>query len=407
MPLLVLRPITPAARTEEGYDLRLEWLVLEDGGAVRGEGITDYHGLSDLADPNQDWLAVPGNVLVLVPNQHVLEVTASVPGRSAAQIRRALPYAVEEFIATDIDRMHVASGPIRPGSPVPCQLIERHLLEGWLECLRSVGVQPGYFVADAHLLTVAERAATALIDHDTVLLRTEGQAATLDRGNLLLALQSLTIDRVRLINGGLTDIEAVQLDAVEVDAEQPGGSSMEVLARLWSGRTDINLLQGEFQPPRVRSAHARGWGVAAALACVWAVVAWGSMLAEAWWADSRADALDAQARTLYASLFPGEKPRNVRRALSAKLGTSVAPDGRGLVGLSSAIASVLPSSARLRSLEFAGDRGELKTEIVLQGFAELERLEQQLAERGVQAELQNSLQEDQGVRAYFLIRESR
>ncbi len=407
MPLLVLRPLTPARKAEEGFDLRLEWLVLEDGGAVRGEGTTDYHGLGDLADPNQAWLSVSGNVLVLVPNQHVLEVSASVPGRSAAQIRRALPYAVEEFIATDIDRMHVASGPIKAGSPVPCQLIERNLLEGWLECLRSVGVQPGFFVADAHLLPVEGNAATVLIDDETVLLRTEGQAATLDRANLLLALQSLTIDQVRLINGELTDIEAAQLEGVGIEVEQPGGSSMEVLARLWSGRTDINLLQGEFKPPRVRSASSRGWGVAAALACVWALVAWGAMLAEAWWADSRADVLDEEARGLYVRLFPGENPRNVRRALSAKLGSTVAADGRGLVALSNDIASVLPSSARLRSLEFTGDRGELKTEIVLQGFAELERLEQQLAERGVQAELQNSLQEDQGVRAYFLIRENR
>ena len=407
MPLLVLRLSSPAVLDDDGYDLRAEWLVLEDTGSVRGEGSTDYHGLMDLADPNQDWVTQPGNVLVLVPNQHVLEVSATVPGRSAGQIRRALPYAVEEFIATDIERMHLASGAIRPGQPVPCQLIERELIEGWVQALHSAGVVPGYFVADAHVLPYADDSATVLQDDNEALIHTHGQAATIDRGNLLVALQSLPIEHARLINGELTDIEAAQLQDVAVESENTGGSAVEVLARHWQGRTDINLLQGEFAPPRARVGFSKGWGIAAALACVWVLVAWGAMVAEAWWANSQAEALNDEAQTLYSSLFPGEKPRNVRRALAARIGERTASDGRGLVALTGDIAEVLPDDAGMRSLEFSGQRGELKTEILVTGFAQLEAVEKQLAERGVAAELQNSLQEDNRVRAYFLVREQR
>ncbi len=405
MPLLCLRLLSEAQPAADGYTLDCEWLVREDNGAVRGQGITDYQGLQDLADPDQVWVTDPRNVLVLVPNAHVLEVSATVPGRSVAQIRRALPFAVEEFVATDIDRMHVASASIRPGHDVACQLIERELLDSWLACIRSTGIQPGFFVTDAHLLPVAEGEVTALIEENSVLIHAPGQAATVDRDNLLMALQSLDASNVRLINGMLTDIEAAQLEDVQIEAAPGADSAIEVLADLWRGNADINLLQGDFAPPRARNASAKGWGLVATLAAVWIGVAWLAMAAEAFWADNKAQALEQEANTLYRNLFPGEKPpRNLRRTITAKLGQAPQGDGRGLVALTGDIAAVIPRTASMRSIEYSSDRGELKTELLVSGFSELEQLEAQLASRGVGAELQNSVQEDNGVRAYFVMR---
>ena len=407
MPSLVLRLQSPASFDEEGWGVRCEWLVLDDDGSVRGQGETDYQGLSEVADPNQRWVADPRNVLVLVPNDRVLEVSATVPGRSTGQIRRALPYAVEEYIATDIERMHVAHGTIRAGQPVACQLIERDLLKDWVACLQSLGIQPGHFVADAHLLNPEPGSAAVLLDGDTALVRAAGQAATLDRANLLFALQSLEIDHVSVANGRLTDIEVAQLDGATVEHDDvENESSIAYLANLWSGRTDINLLQGDFTPPRAPSPANRGWRMVAGLAGVWIVVGWLAMVAEGLWAERQAAALDAEAREIYGRYFPGEtRVRNVQRALAGKIGGGPSDDGgAGFLHLSEDVAAVLPREGGVRALDFQADRSELKTEVLLEGFAEVEQLQQQLEARGVSAELQNSLQEDEQVRAYLVLR---
>ncbi len=96
MPTLFLRVLSPVERLEEGFAIGCEWLIVEDDGDERAQGVTDYRGLADLADPNVDWLRTPTNIVVLVPSEHVLGVSCTVPGRSIGQIRRALPYVVEE-----------------------------------------------------------------------------------------------------------------------------------------------------------------------------------------------------------------------------------------------------------------------------------------------------------------------
>ncbi|MBM4205032.1 MAG: hypothetical protein FJ194_12910, partial [Gammaproteobacteria bacterium] len=138
MPLLCLRLLSDARATDDGWTLDAEWLIREEGGVIRGQGVTDFRGLTDLLDPSQGWLADPDNVLILIPHDYVLELNVTVPGRSVAQIRRALPYAVEEFATTDIEDLHVATDVIRPGKPVRTQLIERLLIRGWTECLRAL-----------------------------------------------------------------------------------------------------------------------------------------------------------------------------------------------------------------------------------------------------------------------------
>ena len=41
-------------------------------------------------------------------SEQVLMLSCSVPGRNSGQIRQALPYALEEHVATDIETMHIA-----------------------------------------------------------------------------------------------------------------------------------------------------------------------------------------------------------------------------------------------------------------------------------------------------------
>lgn len=403
MPKLFLRVLTPAVATDEGYRISSEWMIQEDDGRVRGHGVTDFRGLSELIDPGTDWLQVPGNVIVTLPAEHVLSMACQVPGRSVGQIRRALPFMVEEFITTDIDAMHLASGEVRRGAPVQVNVIDRTLLEDWLNCLSALEIHPDYLFSEAAVLPVADRQASLMLDDDRALLRTPDQAAAVDRDNLSLALGALDVDRLVVVYGNLSDLEIGELaQDLEVESAPDAGadSVLEYVAGHWKSAAPINLLQGEFKPRQPMNPLWQRWRPVAALAAIWVGVALTAMTAEAFYASYRADALEAASVELYRDIFPAEqRVINARRQLQAKLGER--PDGpdAGFIGYLGPLAEVMTPATRLQSVNYTAERGELAVDLLIDGFEALDRLKEALAGQGVGVEITSAEQADTGVRA--------
>lgn len=408
MPKLFISLLSPAVATDEGFDVRSAWMIQEDDGRIRARGETDFRGLAELIDPGTDWVGVPGNIVVTVPSEHVLSLSCEVPGRSVGQIRRALPFVVEEFVTSDIESMHLASAEIRRGAPVRVNLIDRALLDGWLACLATLNVRPGYLFSDAELLPVADGEASLLLDGDRALVRTRDQAAALDRDNLPLAVSALDVERLRVVHGALTDLEAGQL-AQEVElvgTDTAGtGSALEYVALAWRATDAINLLQGAYRPRQPINPLWERWRPAAALAAAWAGIAVVAMTAQAIYAGYQADRLSAESEALYRSWFPEERRvTNVRRQLQAKLGDRSADSSSGPLPYLAALAAVTGNTTRIQSLNFTGDRNELAVDMTVSGFEALDQIKGNLAEQGVDAEITSAEQLQDGVRARMRLR---
>lgn len=403
MPTLYLRLLAPARRDDEGFHLSVEWLIGEDDGAERATGVTDFRGLSDLIDPAADWLQNPNNIVVIVPAEHVLGVSCEVPGRSTGQIRRALPFVVEEFVAADIEGMHLAHGPIRRGESIRVNLINRLHVEDWLACLAELEVTPGHMICEAELLPADAAAVSILFDGDCVLIKTDSQAAAVDRENLVLALGSVDATRLVLINGKLNDLERGQLDA-DLEIEEVGAadqSNLSYLAARWRTSPDvINLLQGPYTVTQRNGSTFLRWRSVAALAALWAIVGWITMLTEGFWASSRADDLQAQSETLYRDIFPAEQRIvNVRRQMQQKLGQRSSAGGNGFTSYLGSLAQGIDRSVSILSLTYTQTRDELAADLLLRNYDDLERFKQRLAQLGVNLEITSAEQQDSGVRA--------
>ncbi len=403
MPKLFLRLLTPAVATDDGYRISSEWMIQESDGRVRGHGVTDFRGLSELIDPGTDWLQVPGNVIVTLPAEHVLSMACQVPGRSVGQIRRALPFMVEEFITTDIDAMHLASAEIRRGAPVQVNVIDRTLLEDWLSCLAALDIHPDYLFSEAAVLPVADRQVSVMLDGDRVLLRTPDQAAAVDRDNLSLALGALDVDRLVVVYGNLTDLELGEL-AQDVEVEHApaprGGSVLEYVAEHWKSAAPINLLQGQFKPRQPMHPLWQRWRSVAALAAIWVGVALTAMTAQALYAGYRADALEAASVELYRDIFPAEqRVINAQRQLQAKLGERSDGPATGFIAYLGHLAQAMTPATRLQSVNYTAERGELAVDLLIDGFEALDRLKGTLTEQGVGVEITSAEQTGTGVRA--------
>ena len=402
MPTLFVRLQSPVYRDEDGTELSCDWLILENDGSVRANGVTDYRGLSELIDPAVDWVQNPANLVVVVPAEHVLALNSEVPGRSVGQIRRALPFVVEEFVAVDIERMHLAHGPIRRGAPIRVNLIDRDYLNDWVACFAELSLKPGYMVSDAELLPLNPGSATVLLEADTALIRTDDQAASIDRDNLGLALSSLEVDAIEVVNGELDGMTAGQLAVgVQIRSGEETDAPLAYLARRWRQLPDaVNLLQGDYAPARPASENFSRWRSVAALAAIWIGVALIANLTQGVWAGIRADALQAQSEDLYRDIFPGEtRINNVRRQMRQKLGQRAADSGTGFTTYLGQLAQGIDRTVSIWSLTFSGNRDELAADLQLSNYDALEQLKQRLSRLGVDVEITSAEQQDDGVRA--------
>ena len=408
MPTLFIRALSPATRDEEGLHLSSTWLILEDDGSERAKGKADLRGLSELIDPSANWLQKPNNIVVIVPGEHVLGVSCEVPGRSIGQIRRALPFVVEEYVATEIEGMHLASGLIRRGHPIRCNLIDKELLEDWLECFASLDLNPGQFVSEADLLPTRPDQVSVLFDGDSVILKTEDQSATVDRANLVLALESVEATNVLLINGQMHDLERSQLDQ-EINVEMVGGvndSTLMYLATRWhEDRDAINLLQGVYAANRPADPNLSRWRAVAMLMLIWLAVGFIGMTVQGFWAGIQADGLQAESEALFHDIVGSQqRVTNVRRQLQSLLGERSLTDGPGFSGYMSALASVLDPGVSVLSVNYTDARGELDAELVISGYEDLDRIKASLAERGVALETVTAEQQETGVGARIRLR---
>lgn len=408
---LFIRLQAPAVRLGDDWQLDCRWLAVDGQGRRQGQGISDCNAVLESADAD-GWTGDGVEVVGLVSNEQVLSLQCDVPGRRASQLRQALPFVVEEFTAAEIENLHIAHGAIRAGNPVRCSVIAKPLLDGWLASLAAAGITPNSLVAESELMPDEPGLVSLLFDGDAVLMRSAREAATLERGNLLMALGAMDGERVRLLNGPLSELERSQFDGEveEVSAAALGGQeqgALEYLAERWPQRgAVINLLQGDYRSePSVRPGHSK-WRGLATLAGIWLLTVLGAMAAEGWWSSRQADALESSALALYQDIYPQDRSvtvQSLRRRLNARLGENAgggAPEA-SLVHLLGHLASVVKPSMSVASIDYNQGRGEFQAELIVRRYADADQVLEAIAQRGLEAEISSAEQVEGGVSARF------
>jgi len=406
MPKLLLRLLSSSRETEEGFDLPVEWVVVEDDGTQRASGVTDHRGVADLLDPASDWQQNPDNIVVTVPSRYVFTIACEVPGRSAAQIRKALPFVIEEYLASDLDAVHLAFGDIRSGKPTICHVIERDVLHGWLEALRATGLEPAWVLAEADLLQVTPDGATVLLEGASALITSQHEVALVDRANLAFALSSFAGMNLTIINGALTAMERASLSPdtslVEASPQESGGSSAigYLASRLVSSPLPANLLQGMFAPVRRHRESLRQWRLAGGLVASWFVVAVLLNGTNAFSASRQADNLESEAVALYKDIFPGARQiPNPRRQMQQALGEKGDDSASSMLNMLSRLATVVGADSRVQRVDFSAESGETAVDVLVPGYEQLDQLKSALGQEGLAAEIVSAEQQPSGVRA--------
>jgi general secretion pathway protein L len=373
----------------------VEWLVMdpaEQHPRLRGEAPIDELG-ARLADIT--WL---GSTVVLLQAEDVLLTRASVPSKQARQILQAVPFAVEEQLASDIEDCHFALGGRYDSGEVSVAVVDRRLFEQRLDSLRQVNICPEIVLVDV-LQVPLDGSVSLLVDHDRLLIRTgaaAGLSFPLEQMAQAIGLLSVAQRADLIIRVAADQRETIDLAVNQVNAEynmscsvvEQDLDSLEYLCRGldWRG---LNLLQGEFQVKQPSTGRRGIWRSVAILGLVAFVLHLTVLFGQGLYLERQAQEFELAAQQLYAEIFPTDRNVNdIRRRWRAKLADAGNNTNSDFVSLFAAAAKNLPgSNLVLGNINYNDSRGDLILQVTASRSETMVAFVQQLTVQGLKAEI--------------------
>jgi len=250
------------------------------------------------------------HVIVLLPLQQMLLSIVNTRARKSKHLQKAIPFALEDEVADDIENLHFALGRRYGENDYPVAVIEKVTLDSVLETLASAGVYPDILTADVFALPFREGSWTILVEDDRALVRTSKfQGFTIDLHNL----QQMLTSSLRQ-----AEITPSELNIYRCDSPQSGVKSFtfpintneldDCPPGLFADGLDenecINLLQGSYQKKDKKHRQFAPWKIAAILFGVWVGLSMVSVLIDHARFSKEEKRLDAQIEQELRQTFP-------------------------------------------------------------------------------------------------------
>lgn len=313
------------------------WITVDETGTRRSPPMTGplVEAAKDIGDRS---------VIVLVPASEVLTTSVDLPIKSGARLRSALPFALEEQLADDVENLHFAPGTRGEDGLLPVSVVAHTQMREWLEILATAGIKPDRLIPENHGLAKIPGTMSMLVAEDQVMFN--------DGARNEFAMQGVQPSDAIAVSGALDGPEASaghllvyceasdetrfehdwnvlrhELGSVDINLLPDG--VLPRLAITVGARRGINLLQGDYSAKIDYGPLLRPWRTAAVLLVGLVVVGFAAKVVDYYRLAAEQDALRKQFTQTYREIRPGDTseitdPGGYVDALRRNLGTPVA-----------------------------------------------------------------------------------
>ncbi len=388
----------------------VEWITVDSSGVCLGEP-----GRGNLAEARE--AATGYKTIALVPAVSILRTCANVPIRSAAKLLKALPFAMEEQLAEDVEHLHFATASHRPDGQVPVAIVRRSTMDAWQDQFAAADIRLAGLYSDGDALGDIPGTTILFIESDFATLRqVDGAVAVTDRSeldaliDLWMAAQPNDEDETTVPVNLLVYMTPDVQEAMEPFLEriQPIVDTLEVkllpdgaLPRMASQiavNPGINLLQGDYATGANLTAYWPAWKVAAIVLLCLVGTMIGVKAVEISRLNQEIEALDGAIEQAFRYTFPGTgEIRDARALLNSKLralGKDVSDSDQSefLDILASVAAAVSQSADKESKLEAINYRsGVMELRVLVPNVEALDTIQRAIAKSGrLSAEIQSA-----------------
>lgn len=412
-------------RLNRGAEHEADWIAVDNNGTRRGAPAT--------GSLVQAAAEIGGrSVIVLVPAIEVVTTTVNVPIRGGARLRAALPFALEESMADDVEKLHFASGTRRENGQLPVAVVAREKIDEWMAALDGAGIKADQMIAENYGLARIPGTLSVLIDRDCVYFN--------DGADVEFSMQGVSASDTLVAAGALSDRSDDGDDAGEatghlvayceaadeqrfshdwialrhelhsVDINVLADGVLPKLAVTVASGNGVNLLQGRYGAKTDYRSQLRPWRNAAVLLLGLMVVGLAAKGVDYYRLAEEEAALQARFTEEYRQIRPGDTrevmdPINAVRSIKQDLGATTGPQVflPSLKQLSDAMAQ--NSSARIEMISYRA--GVVDVRISSPDVPTLDNIQKSVSASGrFKASIQSSDQVGEEISSRLQIRES-
>ena len=277
------------------------WLVLDaQGNRVGHPQAGPLDAAVSLADQRR--------LVVLLNGESLLLLSATIPGRNRNTILKAMPYALEDRLAEDIDSLHFALLGKTRDDQHQVLVANRNWLAARLDALRQAGIEADAVLPDYLALAAPANGEAAVVSANRLLVRQaegDGYATPLDYlaavwPDVTMAPAELHVETTSGEPSALAQLPASwQAAATTVSSDQ-------LLTRLAREAIKLGpgLLQGTLARKREHAGRLRAWRLPAALAGLVLLLSLGLWGTDVWRLQKEQAALDGYSQSLYRRILP-------------------------------------------------------------------------------------------------------
>lgn len=356
--------------------------------------------------------AVGHDLVVIAPASSVVLHKVSLVAKSRSQISAALPFALEEELAADVDDMHFAHRTIdKQSGEQLVAVIEKAFINRLFKRLTahkftSILVQP-------QLLSIPwqQDGWSLFAQRDYAILRKNASDAYAMDALVMDELIAAEAEHYKAQNIEAPDVTLYNFAAEEGDSGDHllGGDSeaMAVMARHLQDHPDdrLDLLQGNFQISKPIGDVLRQWSMVAGLAALALVFYLVSIGIDNYRLANERDRLQASMDTLYEQIFSepskGDPVQEMRRKLIALGGNQEGADNFISVMLASGKEFVADSKSKISRLRYTGKAIEVDLET--SSIEQLEKLQQKITEGSTNVQLKAVTNDNGKIRGRLVV----
>jgi general secretion pathway protein L len=381
-------------------------------------------------------LADKHKTIVLLDNTAVHINTVQLPIKNRQKLLRAVPFALEEQLADDVDDLHFVAGkPLQDGI-VPVAAIKRDTLKDILSTLNKAGIEPTAIIPDALCLTASSKQWSILLHGNTLKVQLDSfKGGEFDK-NIIPTLLSSNLEKQaankpeKIIfftpeEKSEDDDEAKTAEEVTDSISNCIGDDIEfvnvsynthplvIYCGQYQHAMPLNLLQDAYKPTKKGDIEWKRWRLAASLAAVFLCLHLGSAGAQYYDLLEKNNQLRAEINNIYKKTFPqSKKIVNARVQMEQKLnelkGASSDTSSGDVIELLASSANALSSEKNitLQSISFRNNRMDI--ELTGTNLQAVESLNKMLnTQKEIKAEIITSSSEKNRVKGSIRIQKAK
>ncbi|MDY6994941.1 MAG: type II secretion system protein GspL [Pseudomonadota bacterium] len=360
-----------------------------------------------------DTVPMPASsVTVLLPTTEVVLTTADIPSKQRQRILQALPYALEEQLAEDVDQLHFALGQrLFDSGHVSVAIISQACMNAYQQQLAAHHIIPTLMTADVLALPQLAEGWVLLFLNHQVLVRTGSQSGfAIESEGLTVAMQAalqeleppaqLIVLRDKHTSIPLTALQGLGIPLVEHEQERCAGLAQGLVK---NNSQPINLLQGDYRPVDKLALSWRPWRLTAILLVLWGGLYLGKQVLIYQQLQQQRQQLTATIERIYRDTFPeARRVVNPRVQMEQQLkALRTQPQQANFLRLLSQISPVFEQVPDLLLKRLDYRQGAFDIYMEMANLQALEKIKQKLEQLNFDVQVQNAVSRRQRVETHL------